>query len=105
MLPLRGRTTNDLMKDHWVDSDHPHSSIHTADLRSHIAKDVSLPNIRLPSQAGLTVFFLRRTVASWHNDDRENGDQQQSFRIKSVINWVLFRYNFSGFDYYPISSR
>ena len=79
------------MKDHWVDSDHPHSSIHTADLRFHIAMDVSLPNIHPPSQAGLTVFFLRRTVASFHYDDRENGDLQQSFRIKSTINWVLYR--------------
>ena len=82
MLPLRGRKTNDSIKDHWVDSDHPHTSIHTADLRSHIAMDVSLPSIRRPSQGGLTVFFLKRIVVSWHNDDRENGDQQQSFRIK-----------------------
>jgi hypothetical protein len=57
------------MKDHWVDSDHPHSSIHTEDLHSHIAMDVSLPNIRPPSQAGLTVFFLRGSVASFDNAD------------------------------------
>jgi hypothetical protein len=69
LLPLRGGTTNDSMKDHWVDSDHPHSSIHTEDLHSHIAMDVSLPNIRPPSQAGLTVFFLRGSVASFHNAD------------------------------------
>ena len=52
------------MKDHWVDSDRPHTSIHTVDHGSHIAMDVSLPNIRQPSQEGLIIFFLKRIVAS-----------------------------------------
>ena len=105
MLPLRGRTTNDSMKDHWVDSDHPHTSVHTVDLRYHIAMDVSLPNIRQPSQEGLIIFFLKRIVASLLNYDRESGDQQQGYRIKSTINWGLFQYNCSNVDYHPMSSR
>ncbi len=52
------------MKDHWVDSDRPHISIHTVDHGSHIAMVVSLPNIRQPSQEGLIIFFLKRIVAS-----------------------------------------
>ena len=75
--------------DHWTDNDLLRTSIHTADLRFRTAMDVASPSTRRPSQGDLTKIFLRRIVASCKNDDRQNADQQQSFRFKSKIHSVL----------------
>lgn len=80
-----GSKTSDVGIDHWNDSDHPRTSIHTADLRFRTARDVSSPSTRRPIRADLLEIFLRRIGVSWLNDDRQNADQQQSFRFKSTI--------------------
>ena len=71
--------------DHWTDSDLLRTSIHIEVPRFRTAMGVASPSTRRPSQGGLTKIFLRRIVASSNNDDRQNADQQQSFRFKSKI--------------------